>query len=59
MRAIQPSLIFATDGYVILCDEPGCSAEVEGEDLLDAEAKARALGWTLRPDCCPAHREAA
>ena len=59
MRAIQPSLVFATDGYVILCDAPGCYAQVEGDDVRQAEAKARALGWTLRPDLCAEHREAA
>lgn len=58
MRAIQPSLIFATDGYVILCDAPSCPAQVEGEDRQDAEAKARASGWTLVPDLCAEHREA-
>lgn len=59
MRQVQPSLIFDTPGVVILCDAPSCPALVEGEDLRQAEAKARALGWTLGPDCCPVHREAA
>ena len=59
MRAIQPSLVFATDGYVIVCDAPGCPALVEGDDVRQAEAKARAAGWTLKPDLCEQHREAA
>ena len=59
MRAIQPSLVFATDGFVILCDAPGCPSFVEGDDVRQAEAKARTAGWTLVPDECPAHREAA
>ena len=59
MRAIQPSLILASDGFVILCDAPACYAQVEGDSVRDAEAKARAAGWTLKPDECPAHREAA
>lgn len=58
MRTIQPSLIFTTDGYLIQCDFL-CPAQVEGDDRIDAEAKAKALGWTLDPDCCPVHREAA
>jgi len=58
MRAIQPSLILATDGYVIFCDAPGCPAQVEGEDRQDAERKARAAGWTVGDeDLCSEHGE--
>lgn len=55
MRLIQRSLLFPTDTYQIVCEE--CPAVVEGEDLRQAEAKARALGWTLGPDACPEHGE--
>ena len=57
MRLIQRSLLFPTDTYQIVCD--ACPALVEGDDVRQAEAKARTAGWTLVPDECPAHREAA
>lgn len=56
MRLVQRSLLFPTDAYQIVCE--ACPALVEGDDVRDAEAKARAAGWTLRPDLCETHREA-
>jgi hypothetical protein len=55
--------------WLIKCDEPGCSASVEGRGATDdaairqATEVARAVGWSVRVnsglhsrDACPMHR---